>query len=302
MMEYFDIHPEIKDAMQQLLPIVVIESTVWVHGLPEEYSIPALIECQKIIRQEGAIPAVVGISDGRIKVGLGPEEISAMLDRKRAKKVNLRDIPLCLLKREDGATTVSATIFMAHRLGLPLVVTGGMGGVHRQADKTFDISADLTTLANTPVALVTSGVKSVLNIPATLEYMETMGIPVIGYKTDCFPTFYCRSSALPIHDRIDEVDEIAGILRIRQKLGMKQGVLIANPVPEEYSLGESFLEEVVEKSLLEANDMMISGKDVTPFLLERIHTLTGGKSIQTNIALLKENAALGARLAKYLYY
>ncbi|MCE1245789.1 MAG: pseudouridine-5'-phosphate glycosidase [Firmicutes bacterium] len=302
MMEYFDIHPEIKDAMQQLLPVVVIESTVWVHGLPEEYSIPALVECQKIIRQEGAIPAIVGISDGRIKIGLGAEDISAMIDRKRARKVNLRDIPQCIQKREDGATTVSATLFMAHRMGLPLVVTGGMGGVHRQAEKTFDISADLTTLATTPVALVTSGIKSILNIPATLEYMETAAIPVIGYRTDSFPTFYCSSSNLPVPERMDEVDEIAGILRIRQKIGMKQGVLIANPVPQEYSLGETFLEEVVEKSLFEAQEMEISGKDVTPFLLERLHTLTSGKTIQANIALLKENAALGARLAKYLYY
>lgn len=302
MLEYFDIHNEVQEAIRQSVPVVVMESSIWVQGLPHDDAINTMVECCRIAREEGAIPVVVGLYRGKIRVGLSVEEIRLMMQNKKCRKVNIRDIPTCLQKREDGATTVSTTIFIAGKLGLPVVATGGIGGVHRNVEKTFDISADLYAIATNPVTVVSSGVKSILNISATLEIMESMGIPVVGYRTDTFPAFYCASSPFTVPDRMNEVEEIAGMLRIRQKLGMPQGVLIANPIPAEYSMSESLMNEMVEKSMMESSDMGLRGKEVTPFLLQRLHKLTSGKTVYANIALIKENSRLAARLSRFLYY
>lgn len=302
MLEYFEIHPDIQEAMRESIPVVVLESTIWAQGLPMKEAVHALVECNHIIREERALPVVVALSGGKIRVGVRMDEFGEMLNRGQIKKVNLRDIPTCIQRHEDGATTVSATIFIAHSLGLPIVATGGIGGVHRNADKTFDVSADLHTLANYPVAVVASGVKSVLNIGATLEMMETLGIPVIAYGTDLFPSFYCRASQFPAPERMDDLEEIAGMIRIRNRLGMKSGVLVANPIPEIFSLSENLINEVVEKSLLEASEHGITGKSVTPYLLERIHEMTRGDTVKANIALIKENSRIAARLSRMVYY
>lgn len=302
MLEYFDIHNEVQEAIRQSVPVVVMESSIWVQGLPPDDAIHTMVECCRTVREEGAVPIVVGLYRGKIRVGLSVEEIRLMMQNEKCRKVNIRDIPTCLQKREDGATTVSTTIFIAGKLGLPVVATGGIGGVHRDVEKTFDISADLYAIATNPVAVVSSGVKSILNIGATLEVMESMGIPVVGYRTDTFPAFYCSASPFAVPDRMNEVEEIAGMLRIRQKLGMPQGALIANPIPSEYSMSESLMNEMVEKSLMESSDMGLRGKDVTPFLLQRLHKLTNGKTVYANIALIKENSRLAARLSRFLYY
>lgn len=302
MLEYFDISPEVREAMRELVPVVVMESTVWAHGLPPEDSLKCFGECDEIIRGEGALPVTVGLENGKIRVGLSSGDIEAMIANEDTEKVNVREISSCLQRKKTGATTVSSTIFIAHKMGLPLVVTGGMGGVHRQANKTFDISADLQTLADLPVTLVASGVKSILDVGATLEVMETLGIPVVGYQTLAFPSFYSHLSPHAVPLRMDEVDDIAGMIQIHKKLGLKQGILVANPIPREDSINESLIEEVVEKAMIEANEMMVSGKHLTPFLLERLHTLTGGKTVRANIALLRSNARLGAQLSRLLYY
>ncbi|MCD4782907.1 MAG: pseudouridine-5'-phosphate glycosidase [Candidatus Eremiobacteraeota bacterium] len=302
MLEYFEIHPDVQEAMRESIPVVVMESTIWAQGLPTKEAINALMECCHIIREEDALPVLVALSGGKIRVGIRMDEFSEMLDRGKVQKVNLRDIPTCIQRHGDGTTTVSATVFIAHSLGLPVVATGGIGGVHRNADKTFDVSADLHTLANYPIAVVASGVKSILNIGATLEMMETLGIPVIAYGTDLFPSFYCRTSQFPAPERMDDLEEIAGVVRIRNRLGMKSGVLIANPIPKDYSLSENLMDEVVEKSLLEATDLGITGKGVTPYLLERIHEMTGGATVKANIALIKENSRIGAKLSRMVYY
>ena len=302
MLEYFDIHSDIQEAIRQSVPVVVLESSVWVQGLPEDDAIQTMSECCRAIREEGAVPIVVGIYRGKIRVGLTVEEVRGMIQNNKCRKVNIRDIPSCIQKREDGATTVSTTIFIASKLGLPVVATGGIGGVHRDVHKTFDISADLYALATNPVAVVSSGVKSILNIGATLEVLESMGIPVIGYRTDTFPAFYCNGSPFPVPERMNEAEEIAGMLRVRQKLKMPQGVLIANPIPKECSLSESLMNEMVEKSMLESSELGLRGKEVTPFLLQRLHKVTGGKTVYANIALLKENARVGARLSRFIYY
>lgn len=302
MLEFFDIHPETADAMQRMVPMVVLESTIWIHGLPEEEALHAYKECCKIIRSEGAVPVTTAISNGRIKAGLTLSQLKDLIHKDQAMKVNIRDISYCLQQKMDGSTTVSTTIFIAEKLGAPVVVTGGMGGVHKNAGSTFDISADLHALASIPVALVASGVKSILDLGATLEVMETLGIPVAGYRTDVFPSFYCKSSPYKIPVRIDKVNQIAETYMIHRKLGMKQGFFIANPIPENASISENLINEMVEKSLMEANDLSITGKEITPFLLERLHKFTGGGTIHANTALIKSNCSLGAKLAKHILF
>jgi pseudouridylate synthase len=301
MIESFYLSTGAATAIRRSDPVVVLESTVWIHGLPPDVSVNVLVDCCKIIETEGAFPLVVALSRGRIIAGAGPGDIKAMIARGRCRKVNVRDIPSVIQKQQDGATTVSATIFIADALGLPVVATGGIGGVHRRAEATFDISADIHALATHPLALVSSGVKSILNVGATLEMLETLGVPVLGYKTDWFPSFYCRNSQFPIPERVDSIEAIAEIIKINKSLGGK-GVLITSPIPEQDSLSESLIEEITEKVLMEAQDLNITGKELTPFLLDRLHQCSGGQTVAANISLLKENVKLAAQLSRHVFY
>ncbi len=302
MIEFFEVDERISLAIRRQEPVVVIESVVWVHGLPPEDSIKTLQKCAKIIEEEGALPAVVVLYNGKIVVGECIKEIQNMIEMGDCRKVNVRDIPSVLQKNECGATTVSSTLMIASLLGLPVAMTGGIGGVHRRAEVTFDVSSDLYALANYPVTLVSSGVKSVLNVGATLEKLETLGVPVLCYNTDVFPAFYCRLSKYPAPEIVTSVEEIAETVRIYRSLGQKGGILVANPIPERDALSETFVEEVTEKALMEAEELGIKGKDVTPFLLNRLHHQTNGETIGANISLLRENARLAAKISNYIVY
>ena len=301
MIEHFHISSDVATAIRRSDPIVVMESTVWVHGLPEDEALQVLVDCSQIIEDEGALPVVVALSMGRIIVGARPGDIKAMIARGRCRKVNMRDIPAVLQMKQDGATTVSATVFIASCLGLPIVATGGIGGVHRGASDNKDVSADLTALSRYPVTVVSSGVKSVLDVGATLERLETLGIPVLCYKTETFPSFYCRTSDFPSPEQVDTVEEIAEITLINKGLGGK-GILVANPIPEEDSISKPLIDEVTEKALMEAQEMGVTGKDVTPFLLVRLHEISRGETVKANISLLKENCKLAAQLSRHVFY
>jgi len=300
--EHFHLSGKVAAAIRKLEPIVVIESTVWVHGLPPQHSLRVLADCIRIIEEENACPAVAILSRGRIMVGADVRDIEDFVNRGQCRKVNIRDIPSVLQKGQDGATTVSASIFIAATLGLPVCMTGGIGGVHRNAAMSFDVSADLQALESYPVTLVSSGVKSVLDVGATLEKMESLGIPVLCYRTKSFPIFYSSSSEFEAPETVDSVEAAAEIIRIHRSLGNNRGVLIANPIPESASLSESLVKEVTEKAMTEMQELGIRGKDVTPFLLSRLHDSTGGDTIKANVALLKSNARLAAKLSNFIVY
>jgi pseudouridine-5'-phosphate glycosidase len=282
------------------LPVVLIESTVWLQGLPHDIAFEAMNECSDIIRQEGVIPAVSVLAEGQIQVGVSSKDLKHFLSSKKTRKVNIRDIPAVLTKREVGGTTVSTTLFIADRLNIPVCLTGGIGGVHRQANESFDISADLQALASYSVNLVSAGIKSVLDIPATLEVLETLGVPVLAYKTDYFPSFYYCSDSANLPERVNSAEEIAKIYRIQKGLGLNKGILIANPIPEEFSLSSEMIDELTTRAMFESKELGIKGKQITPFLLERLSNLTGGESVKANIALLKNNASLASKLASVL--
>jgi pseudouridylate synthase len=301
MLEYFRFSERISKAIQYGEPVVLIESTVWMHGLPESVAMQTLGECTRIIEEEGAHPAVVLLVNGKILVGIGTEDIRKIKSSEKCIKVNIRDIPAVLQKKQVGSTTVSALVFIASLLNIPVCLTGGIGGVHHMAENTFDISADLQALAQYPVILVSSGVKSVLNVEATLEKLETLGVPVLTYNSDFFPTFY-SNSMMSSPERIDSVEDIVEIYRAGKRLKMNKALLIANPIPEADALPQTFIDEITEKALLEAQNLEIKGKDVTPFILERLHLHTMGETVKANISLLKENAKLAAQLSKYVFY
>jgi pseudouridine-5'-phosphate glycosidase len=301
MLENFHVSSEVAAAIRRRDPIVLLESTVWVHGLPEDDALKVLGDCTRIIEEEGALPVVVALSMGRIVVGARPGDIKAIIARGRCRKVNIRDIPVVLQMKQDGATTVSSTIFIASALGLPVVATGGIGGVHKGASESFDISADLHAMANHQVTVVCAGVKSVLNVGGTLEMLESLGVPVLCYKTDKFPCFYCRSSEFKAPERVEAVDEIAEIILTNRSLGGK-GILVANPISDEDSINQSLVDEVTEKALMEATEMGVTGKDVTPFLLMRLHEISRGETVKANISILKANCRLAAQLSRHVFY
>ena len=292
-----DISEEIQNSIKENGPVVALESTIISHGMPFPQNFETALEVESIIRKEGAIPATIAVVEGRIKIGLSNLELEQFAQGTKTVKVSSRDLPLASLQKQDGGTTVAATMIFARMAGISVFVTVGIGGVHRGSEKTMDISGDLMELARTNVAVVCAGIKSILDIPRTLEYLETQGVPVIGYRTDEFPAFYTTTSGYSVQSRINTAEEIARCMKVKWELGLKGGMVVANPVLREDAMDEEVIEEAITKSLKEASEKGIDGKAVTPFLLERISQLTDGDSLKTNIALVFNNALVGAKIA-----
>ncbi|WP_066367565.1 pseudouridine-5'-phosphate glycosidase [Neobacillus fumarioli] len=297
MNQYISFSEEVRTAKEQGKPIVALESTIISHGMPYPQNVQTAREVEQMIRENGAIPATIAILDGKIKIGLSDSELEMFGKSSDVAKASRRDLAYLLATKKKGATTVAATMICAELAGIPIFVTGGIGGVHRGAETTMDISADLEELAQTNVAVICAGAKSILDLGLTLEYLETKGVPVIGYQTDILPAFYTRTSNFSVNFRANDVETIAATLKTKWDLNLKGGAVIANPIPEEHAMDEKTITAVIESALKEANEQHISGKEVTPFLLAKVKDLTGGKSLESNIALVKNNAVLGAKLA-----
>ncbi len=295
--EYIDILPEVREALSQGRPVVALESTIISHGMPYPDNVNTARIVEKIIRDHGAVPATIGIINGRIKVGLSQEDLEHMGTGKNIIKASRRDLPFIISKKLDGATTVASTMIIAELVGIEIFVTGGIGGVHRGATETFDISADLMELANTNVAVVCAGVKSILDIGLTLEYLETHGVPVVGYKTEEFPAFYTRKSGFKVDYSVESEEELAKAIKTKWDLNMNGGVVVGNPIPEEYEMDYDKINKAIEEALKEAEEKGVKGKETTPFLLSKVKALTEGASLASNIQLVYNNAKVGARLA-----
>ncbi|MBC7476357.1 MAG: pseudouridine-5'-phosphate glycosidase [Candidatus Sericytochromatia bacterium] len=295
--EYLNFSPEVKSALKNNLPIVALESTIISHGMPYPLNVKTAREVEEIIKNKGATPATIGIINGKIKIGLTSDELEYFGSAKDIEKVSRRDLPYIISSKKNGATTVAGTMICANLANLKVFVTGGIGGVHRGVLDTWDISADLNELMNTSIAVICAGVKSILDIDKTLEYLETSGVPIIGYQTNDFPAFYTIKSGSKVDYRIDSSQEIAEFLKVKWDLGLKGGVIIANPVPEKDAMDEDIINQAIISALNEASEQQIKGKNITPFLLGKIKQITSGKSLETNISLIKNNALLGAKIA-----
>lgn len=297
---FFDFKDEVKEALENDKPVVALESTLISHGFPYPENLEVAGEMEEIIRGCGVVPATIAMIKGKIKVGLTRGELEFMATSKDIFKASRRDIAVIAAKGLNGATTVAATMVVAQRAGIKVFATGGIGGVHRGAEKTFDISTDLQELARTSVVVVCSGAKSILDLPLTLEYLETMGVPVIGFGSEELPAFYCRESGLKVDYVVNDEKEAAEIIRAMQDLGLGGGMIIANPVPKEFALSMEYMNEVIEDAVRAAEKEGIKGKSLTPYLLNKIKELTGGKSLKANIELVKNNARVGAKIARAL--
>ncbi len=296
---YLDIQPEVAEALANNQAVVALESTIISHGMPYPRNVETALLVEKTIRDQGAVPATIAIIGGRLKVGLDEEQIRHLGKAGTAvAKVSRRDIPFIVAGKKDGATTVAATMILAAMADIKVFATGGIGGVHRGAQETFDISADLQELANTNVAVICAGAKSILDLALTREYLETQGVPVIGYQTDSLPAFYTRESEHSIDYRLDSAQEIAQALKAKWELKLNGGAVIANPIPEEFAMAPETITNAIETALREADEQGISGKASTPFLLARVCELTGGNSLDSNIQLVLNNARLGAQIAQ----
>lgn len=295
---YLDIHPDVQQALSEGKPVVALESTIISHGMPYPENVETALRVEKAVRDNGAIPATIAILKGRLKVGLSEEEITYLgLQGQSAIKTSRRDIPFIVANKADGATTVASTMILADMAGIRVFATGGIGGVHRGAETSFDISADLEELAETKVAVVCAGIKSILDLGLTLEYLETKGVPVIGYGTETLPAFYTRESQFGVDYRIDSPELIAAVLKAKWEMKLKGGAVIANPVPEEHALKNEEIDSVIEAAITEMDAKGIKGKDSTPFLLAKVAEKTAGSSLKANIALVLNNAALAAKIA-----
>ncbi|WP_422485511.1 pseudouridine-5'-phosphate glycosidase [Gudongella sp. DL1XJH-153] len=297
MREYLDISKDVKKALEEGKPVVALESTIISHGMPYPQNVETALKVEEIIRSKGAVPATIGIINGRLIAGLTSDEIDYMGKTSGIAKVSRRDIPFIVSSERDGATTVASTMIIAEMAGIKVFATGGIGGVHRGAETTMDISADLEELSQTNVAVVCAGAKSILDIGLTLEYLETKGVPVLGYKTDELPAFYTRKSGFSVDYNMDSPKKIADLLRVKWDLNLHGGVVVANPIPEEYSMDAALITDTIEKAIVEANEKGIKGKDTTPFLLAKIKEITGGDSLDANIELVYNNAILAAQIA-----
>jgi len=298
--KYFDFKEEVRKALKDGRPVVALESTLISHGFPYPENLKVAGEMEEIIRGCGVMPATIAIIKGKMKVGLTRSELEFMATSEDILKASRRDLAVIIAKGLNGATTVAATMIVAERAGIKVFATGGIGGVHRGAEKTFDISADLQELSRTPVAVVCSGVKSILDLPLTKEYLETMGVPVIGFGSKELPAFYCRESGLKVDYVVNNEVEAAKIIRAMQDLGLGGGIIIANPIPEEYALSMEYMNEMIEEAIESAEKEGIKGKKLTPYLLSKIKELTGGKSLKANIELVKNNARVAAIIAREL--
>ena len=298
MNQYLDIREDVREALAAGKPVVALESTIISHGMPYPKNVETALLVEQTIRDNGAVPATIAIIGGKLKAGLTPEEIEYFGKKGRAiAKASRRDLAVLCARGEDGATTVTTTMIIAHMAGISIFATGGIGGVHRGAQETMDISADLQELAHTPVMVVCAGAKSILDLGLTLEYLETNGVPVIGYGTKELPAFYTRQSGFSVDYRIDTPEELAAAFRTSRDMGLGGGMLVTNPIPEEYSMPKDVIDRAIEQALREQKEQGIHGKESTPFLLARVAELTGGESLASNIQLVLNNAALAARTA-----
>ena len=296
--KYLDVSPEVSEAVRNKKPVVALESTIISHGMPYPQNVETALAVEQIIRDNGAVPATVAIIGGRLKAGLSKDEIEYLGKTGQAvTKVSRRDLPVIVAKGLDGATTVATTMIIAAMAGIPIFATGGIGGVHRGAQQTFDISADLEELAQTPVTVICAGAKAILDLPLTLEYLETKGVPVLGYRTDELAAFYSRHSGLKVDYQVDSPKELAEAIHVKKELGLQGGILVSNPIPEEYSMEPTVINKAIDQAVNEANEKGIHGKETTPFLLARIKDITGGDSLESNIKLVFNNAALAAKTA-----
>ena len=295
---YLDIHPEVAAALKEGRPVVALESTIISHGMPYPQNVETALRVEAVIRENGAVPATVAIIGGRLKAGLTAEEIEYFGKKGRAiAKASRRDLAMLLSRGEDGATTVTTTMIIAHMAGIRFFATGGIGGVHRGAETTMDISADLEELARTPVMVICAGAKSILDLGLTLEYLETKGVPVLGYGAEELPAFDTRQSGFRVDYRADSPEELADVFRTQEALSLGGGILVTNPIPEEYSMPAEVINAAIDQAIRESREQGIKGKETTPFLLARVAELTGGDSLASNIQLVLNNAALAARTA-----
>ena len=296
--KYLDVNPEVAAAVAEGRPVVALESTIISHGMPYPQNVETALNVEKIIREAGAVPATIAIIGGRLKAGLTAEEIEYFGKKGQAiAKASRRDLAVLCARGEDGATTVTTTMMIAHMAGIKVFATGGIGGVHRGAETTMDISADLEELAHTPVMVVCAGAKSILDLGLTLEYLETHGVPVIGFGTEELPAFYTRSSGFKVDYRIDTPEELAAAFKAQNDMGLGGGMLVTNPIPEEYSMDPAVINQAIDQAVSECEANGIHGKATTPFLLARVAELTGGNSLASNIQLVYNNARLAARTA-----
>lgn len=295
--KYLDIKPEVAQALKENRPVVALESTIISHGMPYPQNVEMAKTTESIIRQEGAVPATIAIIDGKIKVGLTDEDLERLAKEKDVAKVSRRDFPGILASGKMGATTVASTMIAAAMAGIRFFVTGGIGGVHRGFEETMDVSADLEELSMTPVTVICAGAKAILDLPRTMEYLETKGVPVYGFGTSVLPAFYTRESEISLRHRADTPEELAQVVHVKEELDLKGGILVVNPIPEESSMDSAYINGIIEKSIANSIRDHVSGKDVTPYLLKDIVEQTKGESLKANIALVYNNAKVGARIA-----
>ena len=298
MNKYLDIKPEVAEALAAGKPVVALESTIISHGMPYPQNVETALAVEQIIRDNGAVPATIAVIGGRLKAGLTAEEIEYFGKKGMAiTKASRRDLAVICARGMDGATTVTTTMIIAHMAGIKIFATGGIGGVHRGAETTMDISADLEELGQTPVMVVCAGAKSILDLGLTLEYLETKGVPVIGYGTEELPAFYTRQSGFGVDYRVDTPEELARIFKASHDMGLKSGMLVTNPIPEEYAMPKETIDAAIAQAIAECNEKGIKGKETTPFLLARVAELTGGDSLSSNIRLVFNNAKVAALTA-----
>ena len=301
MNKHLELSPEVKSAIENGKPVVALESTIISHGMPYPQNVETALMVEDAIRQEGAVPATIAVIGGKLKAGLTKEEIEYLGKKGPAvTKASRRDLPVLVAQKRDGATTVATTMIIAHLAGIKIFATGGVGGVHRGAETTMDISADLEELSRTPVMVVCAGAKSILDLGLTLEYLETKGVPVIGFQTNELPAFYTRVSGFRVDYRIDTPEDLAAAFNAQQEMGLHSGMLVTNPIPEEWSMDPNYINQAIDQAVKEAKDQGIHGKETTPFLLARVKDLTGGDSLKANIQLVLNNARLAAHTARNL--
>lgn len=295
---YLDVNPAVAQALAEGKPVVALESTIISHGMPYPQNVETALKVEEIIRQNGAVPATIAILGGRLKAGLSPAEIEYLGKQgQKVTKASRRDLSVLVAQGADGATTVATTMMIAHMAGIELFATGGIGGVHRGAETTMDISADLEELGQTDVMVVCAGAKAILDLKLTLEYLETKGVPVLGYQTQELPAFYTRTSGLKVDYQVDSPEMLAKILKTQHDLGLHGGILVTNPIPEQYSMDADAINAVIDQAIAEAQEKGIHGKETTPFLLAKVKEITGGDSLEANIQLVFNNAKLAAQTA-----
>ena len=296
--KYLDIAPEVQKALDEGRPVVALESTIISHGMPYPQNVETALNVEKIIREHGATPATIAVIGGRLKAGLSPEEIDYLGKTGPAvAKASRRDLPVLVAEGRDGATTVTTTMIIAHMAGISVFATGGIGGVHRGAEKTMDISADLQELANTPVCVVCAGAKSILDLGLTLEYLETQGVPVLGLRTDELPAFYCRTSGFKLDYNCQDEETVAKIMKAKWDIGLKGGAVVGNPIPEQYAMDPNYMNGIIDQAVAQANAEHIHGKAITPYLLAHIKDMTEGKSFAANLELAYNNAHAASKIA-----